>query len=318
MSEGEPKFSPEDVQDTEDSEAINEVTHGQSDLYSVENVEKQKSQEKVRTEGDIEQTADLLLETSNIDSELTVLIMEKIGDLNQPYAFLFHQTPKVWTDEMQEENYLASIFKHGLLSESFQSFVKGKMSKKQLRSRRYSKYQEDQFNNIYLDYIDPEMARKTDEGKRLGVGTPFGGDNWAFSWLEHREGDRRLEHSSAPGSVVLVVDPDLLGSKIRRKFDTQTHKATEPYPLILHRLKSDAIIGLVVDAAGLEKAGVLRDQLRKCIQSQLLALHKTSELVPIYDSFGNLLWPKQMRYEEVKQFVAEREAKKKVEEGKEE
>lgn len=38
---------------------------------------------------------------------------------------------------------------------------------------------------------------------------------------------------------------------------------------------------------------------------------KTERLIPIYDTAGNLLWPKQMSYEEVKQFVAERDAKKK-------
>lgn len=32
--------------------------------------------------------------------------------------------------------------------------------------------------------------------------------------------------------------------------------------------------------------------------------------VPIYDIYGNLYWPKQMTYEEVKEFVAERERKK--------
>lgn len=32
--------------------------------------------------------------------------------------------------------------------------------------------------------------------------------------------------------------------------------------------------------------------------------------LPIYDQFGNLLWPKQMSYEEVRQLVGEREAKK--------
>ena len=308
MPEGETQFSPEDAGEIEDSEAVNEVTHGQSDLYSAE---KQKSQEKVRTEGDVEQTADSLLETSNIDSELTVQIMEKIGDLNQPYAFLFHQTPKVWTNEMQEENYLASIFRYGLLSQSFQSFVKGKISRGELKSHRYSKYQEDQFNNIYLDYIDPEMARRTEEGGKLGTGTPFGGDNWAFRWLENKKGDRRLEHLIAPGSVVLVIDPEVLGPKIRRKFDVLTHKATDPYPLVVHRIKPNVIMGLVVDAAGLEEAGVLKDQLRKCIQSQLLALHKPSELVPIYDSFGNLIWPIRKARADIEQYVAGREAKKK-------
>jgi hypothetical protein len=33
-------------------------------------------------------------------------------------------------------------------------------------------------------------------------------------------------------------------------------------------------------------------------------------LVPVYDTLGNLCWPKQMNYEEVKAYVAERDAKK--------
>ncbi len=33
-------------------------------------------------------------------------------------------------------------------------------------------------------------------------------------------------------------------------------------------------------------------------------------LLPVYRSNGNLLWPKQMTYKEVKAFVAERDAKK--------
>ena len=34
-------------------------------------------------------------------------------------------------------------------------------------------------------------------------------------------------------------------------------------------------------------------------------------ILPIYDSKGNLLWPKQMSHEEVKKFVTEREVNKK-------
>ena len=36
---------------------------------------------------------------------------------------------------------------------------------------------------------------------------------------------------------------------------------------------------------------------------------KLDRLVPIYDKQGNLLWPKQMSYEEVKEFVAQCDAK---------
>lgn len=41
--------------------------------------------------------------------------------------------------------------------------------------------------------------------------------------------------------------------------------------------------------------------------------NKENYLIPIYNTHGDLLWPRQMSYEEVKQFVAERDAKKKEE-----
>jgi len=41
---------------------------------------------------------------------------------------------------------------------------------------------------------------------------------------------------------------------------------------------------------------------------------ETSEnLIPAYNESGDLLWPKQMSYEEVKRFVAERDKNKKEE-----
>lgn len=43
---------------------------------------------------------------------------------------------------------------------------------------------------------------------------------------------------------------------------------------------------------------------------------KPERLVPIYDLHGNMWWPKQMNYKEVKQFVAERDVKDKDEEEK--
>lgn len=44
------------------------------------------------------------------------------------------------------------------------------------------------------------------------------------------------------------------------------------------------------------------------IQQQIF--RKETAMIPIYDQKGNLLWPKQMSYEEVKKFVAERDEKK--------
>jgi hypothetical protein len=61
------------------------------------------------------------------------------------------------------------------------------------------------------------------------------------------------------------------------------------------------------------------EQILSLIRAQMDVYKDKSGLMqPVYDVYGNLLWPKQMSYEEVKKFVAEREAKKKAEVGEKE
>jgi hypothetical protein len=57
---------------------------------------------------------------------------------------------------------------------------------------------------------------------------------------------------------------------------------------------------------------IMLEEARDIIRIMKEACGKKTELyLPIYDKTGNLLWPKQMSYEEVKKFVVERDAKKK-------
>lgn len=46
------------------------------------------------------------------------------------------------------------------------------------------------------------------------------------------------------------------------------------------------------------------------VEMQEVNKNNPERLLPIYDIFGNLLWPKQMSYEEVKKYVAERDKEK--------
>ena len=55
-----------------------------------------------------------------------------------------------------------------------------------------------------------------------------------------------------------------------------------------------------------EEANLLAIRVVRALQG----LDKQDRLIPIYDIQGNLLWPKQMSHEEVKQCVAERETRK--------
>ncbi len=54
---------------------------------------------------------------------------------------------------------------------------------------------------------------------------------------------------------------------------------------------------------------ILKEHALELAKEQVESFRKKEYLLPIYDVHGNLWWPRQMSYEEVKKFVAEREAK---------
>lgn len=59
--------------------------------------------------------------------------------------------------------------------------------------------------------------------------------------------------------------------------------------------------------------------IRKYVVIKMIQMAKKhpERALPIYNTDGDLLWPKQMSYKEVKAFVAQRDAKKKIEDGEE-
>lgn len=69
--------------------------------------------------------------------------------------------------------------------------------------------------------------------------------------------------------------------------------------------------GLVVarDFGGIKSFG-LHGSVIELDKDIIEIMKEENVLLPVYDENGNLLWPKPMRYEEVKKFVVEREAKK--------
>ena len=69
-------------------------------------------------------------------------------------------------------------------------------------------------------------------------------------------------------------------------------------------------LGDEVDGAKPYVPEINQDDLSKLIAIMGNAFKDDKEkLLPVYDAVGNLLWPKQMNYEEVKNFVEERDKK---------
>jgi hypothetical protein len=82
--------------------------------------------------------------------------------------------------------------------------------------------------------------------------------------------------------------------------------------VISKRIAPREFQGLVISASNRDE---MRDLISSCTQEIVKIQTETNSekvesLIPIYDTAGNLLWPQKMSYEEVKQFVAERDAKK--------
>lgn len=77
-----------------------------------------------------------------------------------------------------------------------------------------------------------------------------------------------------------------------------------------HRIPPRFFKGLVLKP---EDDNYYLDKLLRGARETMQEAYKGKEnlLIPIYDVNGNLLWPKQMSYEEVKKFVSERETKTK-------
>lgn len=89
--------------------------------------------------------------------------------------------------------------------------------------------------------------------------------------------------------------------------------STEYGYFLSYRVAQRYFEGIAIKPSGTEEEQV-KNMIAESesVSKMMLEKYKGKEnlLIPIYDVHGNLLWPKQMNYEEVKKFVAERDAQK--------
>jgi len=110
--------------------------------------------------------------------------------------------------------------------------------------------------------------------------------------------------------------PDI--KKYLQKHKAQSWITDEGFPIphpddgfaLTPRVKPRMLRGIVIGDLILEETPDVINVMKQCYEK------KKQMMLPMYDQKGNLLWPRKMTYQEVKQFVAERD-KKKAEEGKE-
>ncbi|MDO8511660.1 MAG: hypothetical protein Q7S57_00130 [bacterium] len=105
------------------------------------------------------------------------------------------------------------------------------------------------------------------------------------------------------------------GPQSSRKYHAVKHKSAEQPSLesgfaLSYRIAPRKFRGIVLSCPlnQIDENSSLLDSVR--LQMEEVNKTKPEFLVPIYDINGNLLYPKQMSYDEVKKFVAERDAEK--------
>lgn len=138
------------------------------------------------------------------------------------------------------------------------------------------------------------------------------------------------EYNIKPSGVILgVSSPDLLGQepiekrlrKLQAAEETLKYLKENNLPRISRRISS-SVTDIDLTQANLEaeiertkkELETLQDYDKVALKRSEMAEIVGKEIVlPVFDLGGNLLWPRQMSHEEVKQFVADREVKKKDE-----
>jgi hypothetical protein len=163
--------------------------------------------------------------------------------------------------------------------------------------------------------FDKEFFKETEPKEKLSERS-LGKDKWSFNANDPGVIEA-YEKASSARSEIKIGDEILknygqTNSPIGgRAFDQNgLPRPWEEYGFVFFpRVPKRALRGLVVKIPEEEKKyNQLKELENKIVET---FKQKNGVLIPIYNQEGYLLWPKQMSYEEVKKFVAERDAKKK-------
>lgn len=148
--------------------------------------------------------------------------------------------------------------------------------------------------NLRIDVPEPSKSFRSSSPDAIYVIDPRGDPNPftkfpAFPLTPYRNIALIIDRK---GVTNPVLDQDYRSDKV------VAYKTTK-------RVRSESVIGLVIHLS--QELNTSRSDHKRILE--IVQKHK----VPVYSDWGDLLWPRRMTHEQVKQFVVEREAKKKAE-----
>jgi len=328
MSEGETQFSEEDIGQIQDSEAINEVTHSQSDLYNSENAEKQKSPEELEAE---RMAMTKLLDIEGIFQQEYVFDFSKMNlDADSIPKKYSKSSYGVRNDLEKASNYFHStggnnikILEEGLNQgdASCYSFWQGPPIKRVERGATIFNDPDSEIDDIANKTMTSIVLSKkvTAQLKELRSFDPTFAE---VSFATEKERSIKPSDFSA-----LIIAPQALGEFYDTKTDAPlTEKKRFEYLRNLDpfytKLVQAEILNKTVGGSAVAK---MVEEARKEYESQRDKLFKFREAIqqvyldiasvlgnygrlPVFDGKGNLLWPKQMSKEEVIEYIQQRKA----------
>lgn len=250
-------------------------------------------------------------EVQELSKEEIEKIMEKVQDINKAETGLHVVSEKLPGGKLDEQlPVLQKILEQGILGAPYNQREGDNFSSelwaKQVRQRNRNFV----FFNIVGRDIDNVASSYYFSGKKDKIGLIFD--------ISKFKEDLSYENyvSGKPDNYqyqtrTFGTNSESFAKKREVPYGSGKFKTTKltPYPeghALSFRVAPRFLKGLILKISRKENAS------QEIIDKLARVINEENSDIPIYDFDGNLLWPKQMSYEEVKKFVDEREGKKEV------
>ena len=245
---------------------------------------------------------------SELSPEVLEKVMNKVQDINEAgvaYSFVSggpYSAGSIFEQDNLQKTKLVRILKEGLLGTPEKCYLEGvPPTKEQWAKEAQVSLRKGGRSNVYFNVTGmahEEETPNTQSGE---------------TWISKSAG------SSKKNALAFIFDlskftyDDDTNKMSRKYYETyykrSTRKFTTAYGFNLsHRVPPRFFNGILLKLQDNYQYDQLAAEIG--ILSEQVYKEKGNLLLPIYDVYGNLYWPKKMSYEEVKKFVEERDKNK--------
>lgn len=262
-----------------------------------------------------EQRATLQKESAEgrLAPETLAMIMDKVRDIDQPGIAFTAIGSTHGEAKGQELDFMRSILENGLIGTNDDPHTA--IERTLIRQDYYKKLKDRDADNakIWFNITGrmndiKEMKEKYPDQKEVALTSwsIFGAPLITFDISHFREKEYSQGYVKEEGTNRPVWKGDYFNNSKHNTLGEDAYSALGF--TTFYRIPPSFLTGIILDQQDTIDQNTL-------IQTMVdLNSATPGKILPIYNKDGNLLWPQQMSYEEVKQFVAERDAKKQEQE----